>query len=67
MQSQSGDSKKSGSESKQEQDQISQTTEMHPSGLTMERWRFPFKTAAELNQIRQWLAVNDLNSGAIPF
>ena len=67
MQSQSGDSKKSGSESKQEQDQISQTTEMHPSGLTMERWRFPFKTKEEQEKIRQWMAVNDLNSDEIKF
>lgn len=41
--------------------------EMHPSGITMERWRFPFKTPEEMAMIRRWLAVNNLDSGAIPF
>ena len=49
------------------QDLTSLTIEMHPSGLTMERWRFPFKTAEELEMILRWKALTDLNNGAIPF
>lgn len=41
--------------------------DLHPSGLTMERWRFPFKTPQEQEMIRRWLAVNNLDSNAIPF
>ena len=40
---------------------------MHPSGLTWERWNFPFKTPQERLQIQQWLALTDLNNPAIPF
>ena len=67
MQNQNGDSKKQCAESRQVPDQTSLTIEMHPSGVTMERWRFPFKTAEELGKILRWMAVNDLNSGTIPF
>ena len=44
-----------------------QKTDLHPSGLSWERWRFPFKTPEERELIRRWLAVNDLNSNEIPF
>ena len=27
----------------------------HPSGLTMERWHWPFKTAAERQLVLTWL------------
>jgi hypothetical protein len=28
---------------------------MHPSGLTLERWNYPFKTADERALVRIWL------------
>jgi hypothetical protein len=28
---------------------------MHPSGLTLDRWHYPFKTDAERELIRIWL------------
>ena len=40
---------------------------MHPSGLTWERWHWPFKTAKELEMTRRWMAVNDLSSDEIKF
>lgn len=40
---------------------------MHPSGLTWERWHWPFKTPQERLQIQQWLALHDLDNPAIPF
>jgi len=49
------------------EDEDKKQIEMHPSGVTMERWRFPFKTAEEQEKIRRWLAVNDLNSDEIKF
>jgi len=54
---------------KQDEKQKPQTihTEMHPSGLTMERWRFPFKTPEEREKIRQWMALNNINDNSIPF
>lgn len=30
------------------------TTDKHPSGLTWERWEWPFKTPEERKQIQQW-------------
>ena len=40
---------------------------MHPSGLTWERWHWPFKTQAEREMIMQWRAMTDLSSEVIPF
>ena len=40
---------------------------MHPSGLTWERWHWPFKTPQERLQILRWRALTDLNNGTIPF
>lgn len=40
---------------------------MHPSGLTWERWNFPFKTPAERELIAKWLAVKDVMNTTIPF
>lgn len=40
---------------------------MHPSGLTLERWNWPFKTPQERLQIQRWLALHDLDNPAIPF
>ena len=43
---------------------------MHPSGLTLERWNWPFKTDAERKQIRAWLQKDipkDLLDDSIPF
>jgi hypothetical protein len=28
--------------------------EMHPSGLTMKRWNWPFKTAQERDTVAKW-------------
>jgi hypothetical protein len=40
---------------------------MHPSGLTLIRWHWPFKTEAERQIIVSWLAVNKLSDKSIPF
>jgi len=40
---------------------------MHPSGLTLERWNWPFKTPQERLQIQRWMALHDLSSEVIPF
>lgn len=40
---------------------------MHPSGLTWERWHWPFKTQAEREMIMRWRALTDLSSEVIPF
>lgn len=40
---------------------------MHQSGLTLERWNFPFKTPAEREIIRKWLELTDLDNKTIPF
>jgi len=42
---------------------------MHPSGLTLERWNWPFKTDAEREQIRLWKegTPKDLLDNSIPF
>lgn len=40
---------------------------MHPSGLTWERWNFPFKTQVEREMIVKWLAIKDLLNNTIPF
>lgn len=42
----------------------------HPSGLTWDRWYWPFKTAAERKQIQEWItrrSGQDLNDGTTPF
>lgn len=43
------------------------TMTKHPSGLTWERWHWPFKTDAERERIRLWRAVNNLDDPRIPF
>lgn len=40
---------------------------MHASGLTLERWHFPFKTLAERAIVARWLAINNLSNPSIPF
>lgn len=42
---------------------------MHPSGLTYERWNWPFKTDAEREQIQSWInnTPKDLLNASIPF
>ena len=39
---------------------------MHPSGLTLARWHFPFKTPAERAMIVAWLNRNNFDD-SIPF
>jgi hypothetical protein len=39
---------------------------MHPSGLTLERWHWLFKTAAEREQIARWRARFNFDD-SIPF
>jgi hypothetical protein len=39
---------------------------MHPSGLTLARWNWPFKTAAEREHIARWRARFILDD-SIPF
>jgi hypothetical protein len=46
------------------------TKELHPSGLTMERWNQPFKMPHERKMIQQWLQRRngqDLNNSGTPF
>jgi len=42
---------------------------MHPSGLTQQRWDWPFKTKAEREQIMDWKSdtPKDLRDESIPF
>lgn len=42
---------------------------MHPSGLTLERWNWPFKTDEERATIQAWLegVPKDLSDKSIPF
>jgi len=42
---------------------------MHPSGLTQERWEWPFKTEEERAMIQAWLEgkPKDLLDDSIPF
>lgn len=40
---------------------------MHPSGLTLERWHWPFKTDAERAIIARWLSIKTLSDQSIPF
>ena len=42
----------------------------HPSGLTWERWKQPFKMPHERKMIQEWLKRKqgqDLNDGSTPF
>jgi hypothetical protein len=39
---------------------------MHPSGLTLTRWRFPFKTAAERAIVAKWINRHTFDA-SIPF
>ena len=39
----------------QNETQTSAETTKHPSGLTWERWKQPFKMPHERKQIQQWL------------
>ena len=49
------------------QGKMTNQTKLHPSGLTWERWHWPFKTQAEREMIMRWMALTDLNNGTIPF
>ena len=40
---------------------------MHPSGLTLERWHFPFKTPAERAMIVAWLNRYNFDTTKNPF
>ena len=42
---------------------------MHPSGLTLQRWNWPFKTETERKQIQEWLLgiPQDLLDTSNPF
>lgn len=42
-------------------------TDKHPSGLTWERWEFPFKTPQEREMIKRWLGVIHEFDDSIPF
>jgi len=45
-------------------------TTKHPSGLTWERWRQPFKMPHERKMIQEWLQRRTgqyLNDGSTPF
>lgn len=35
---------------------------MHPSGMTLERWNFPFKTEYERELVRQYLHPSKLDN-----
>lgn len=39
---------------------------MHPSGMTLERWNWPFKTEYERELVRQYLCPHILDD-SIPF
>lgn len=39
---------------------------MHPSGLTLTRWNFPFKTEAERVLVARWLNRHNFDE-SIPF
>jgi len=44
--------------------------DLHPSGLTWERWKQPFKMPHERKMIQKWLQRRngqDLNDGSTPF
>jgi hypothetical protein len=46
------------------------TKELHPSGLTMERWNQPFKMPHERKMIQEWLqrkSGQDVNNSGTPF
>ena len=48
----------------------SAATTKHPSGLTWERWRQPFKMDHERKMIREWLqrrSGQDVNNSGTPF
>jgi len=34
---------------------MTQLSKLHPSGVTMDRWEFPFKTPEERKLIQDWL------------
>lgn len=40
----------------QQMTQKNSKTDKHPSGLSWERWEFPFKTLEERIMIQDWLA-----------
>ena len=40
---------------------------LHPSGLTWERWNFPFKTAAERQIVIKYLNPDLIFDDSIPF
>ena len=40
---------------------------MHPSGLTLARWYWPFKTPQEREIVRKWIELHDLDNQAIDF
>jgi len=40
---------------------------MHPSGLNLVRWHFPFKTPVERAMIQRWLQSKDINNSGTPF
>jgi hypothetical protein len=40
---------------------------MHPSGLTLARWDWPFKTPQEREIVRRWIELHDLDNQAIDF
>lgn len=44
---------------------------MHPSGLTLERWNWPFKTPEERKKVAAWFAVQRreeiINGAEAPF
>lgn len=49
---------------------IQKQSSKHPSGLTWERWEFPFKTPEERALIQQWLMKKDCQNefdDSIPF
>lgn len=47
-----------------------QVNDLHPSGLTWERWRCVFKMPHERKMIQEWMqrkTGQDLNDGSTPF
>lgn len=40
---------------------------LHPSGLTWERWNFPFKTPEERLKIMLWLHPKEIFDNSTPF
>lgn len=40
---------------------------MHPCGLTLARWHWPFKTPQEREIVRRWIELHDLDNQAIDF